>query len=1538
MSIPDSQRASACLALGLALLLFLGLASGAAAQSGSQVLPTATCASTAYSLSKTTAAFGMNGGTGNVSVNTTASCDWTSTSPASWVTIASGQTGIGGGLVTFTVDGNPAATARSATLTIAGKPFTVTQSACTYAIAPASAPVQPAGGNGSVTVTTGDACGWSSTSPSTASWLTITAGQTGSGSGPVNYNVAANTGTAARTASLTIAGKTFTVTQSACTYTLGAAAGPAFGMNGGTGSVALTTQDGCAWPSTSPATAPWLTITSASPQAGSGAVSYSVAGNTGTAARSAALTIAGKPFNVSQAGCTYTLDNLVGTSFPPIGGDGTVGVTTGDACGWTNASPATAPWLAITSGATRTGNGSVMYTVGPNTSGAARTASLAIAGKAFKVSQATCVYTLGAATAPFGVNGGGGSVPVTTQDGCPWTSVNAPAWIAVTSASPQTGNGSVTYTVAPNSTTTARTATLTIAAKPYKVTQAGCTYALGNTVGTSFPPIGGNGTVGVTTGDACPWANTSPTTASWLTITSDATRTGNGSVTYTVGPNPSGAARTAVLTIAAKPFKVSQAACVYALSAAFATPGVDGGNGAVSVTTQDGCPWNVTNVTNIPAWTTLTSPLSQVGNGSVTYTVAPNPTTAARTAILTVATKPYKVIQSPCAFTLDSTGATLPPAAGGGTVNVTTGTACTWGVTGAVPPWVTVPPATNTGSGPIAYTVLANTTTAPRTASLTIGGKPFKITQANCTYAASPTGAVPVPRAGMNASVAVTTFPGCPWTTTTSMPAFVTISSPSPQSGNGSALYTVASNTTGLARTATLTVAGKTLNLSQPGCSYALDATSASFTVEGADGSVGVTTESDCKWSSPSPVTWITMNSAVDRTGGGTVSYTVAPNPTPGVRSATLQIAGKTYTVKQSAAAATADLRISLQPPGDAFTGKGLPAPSTVKNFGSQPSGPFDVGLFVSPTNQAGAGMLLRSVHISNLPPGASQPLDLNALLPNDLVPGDYYMSAIADTSHRVTQPNGSHAAVVGPFKIGRGVDKVKSVSASIQLTVAPPIPGFPPPTATCSLVVGSSFTLSGSAAITQQTINPDDSVTAKGSVTLSGPSAAFNGTFTAMVDFDDHTSIVFDDTSTLSIPGFSGTVHGATATGNLKFSGGAGPGGAGGALGFAFESDTGGFKGTLTGTGCAFTGSFKATVDQIFELVFLNFLDAGAFGMTSATPTVKFPVPFTSYEPVLSVIDTPFTLPAAGAVVFSGPDPNLSGVPGDASFSDLDQADGFAVYLTPFISSTTGPPDGHYSVTYKGVARPFDVSIDASNRAVIPFPTIALNPVGDLQKVTWQYRNRQTGAPIAPPAFVGVFGVLISTVNSNGTLDFCSSPFFTDRNILSFTLSPTAFCANAIHWANVFSLDFIYVDSLSFGAYGVSYAGPRQAFPQLALAKTGPGTITSSPAGISCGPTCATALASFARGTTVTLTATPSASAVFLGWTGDCSGYGTSKTCILTMSDDRAVGAAFGASPQARFLNNICFRPVGSPTCNAFTATLKSSVGASLTWSSSSG
>lgn len=85
---------------------------------------------------------------------------------------------------------------------------------------------------------------------------------------------------------------------------------------------------------------------------------------------------------------------------------------------------------------------------------------------------------------------------------------------------------------------------------------------------------------------------------------------------------------------------------------------------------------------------------------------------------------------------------------------------------------------------------------------------------------------------------------------------------------------------------------------------------------------------------------------------------------------------------------------------------------------------------------------------------------------------------------------------------------------------------------------------------------------------------------------------------------------------------------------------------------------------------------------------------------------------------------------------------------------------------------------------------------------------------------------------------------------------------------------------TLLVGAKGVScaagsncgaayvYATPG-ASKTLTVTKSGKGTVTSSPSGINCGATCQ---AGFAKGSVVTLTATPAPGYLFLGWSGPCA------------------------------------------------------------------
>lgn len=90
----------------------------------------------------------------------------------------------------------------------------------------------------------------------------------------------------------------------------------------------------------------------------------------------------------------------------------------------------------------------------------------------------------------------------------------------------------------------------------------------------------------------------------------------------------------------------------------------------------------------------------------------------------------------------------------------------------------------------------------------------------------------------------------------------------------------------------------------------------------------------------------------------------------------------------------------------------------------------------------------------------------------------------------------------------------------------------------------------------------------------------------------------------------------------------------------------------------------------------------------------------------------------------------------------------------------------------------------------------------------------------------------------------------------------------------------------------------------------TGSGTVTSAPAGISCGSTCSS---SFTQGTSVTLTAVGDTGSIFSGWSGGgCSGTGT---CVVNLTNDTAVTATFTAATTLLSENFDSVTPAALPS-----------------------
>ncbi len=370
----------------------LNLSNGSETDTSAICKFTTQSASCSYAIAPATASVGSSASSGTVSVTAPAGCTWTAGSNTFWLSVTAGSSGSGNGNVSYSVAANTSSSSRTGTLTIAGKTFTVTQSGasttCSYAISPTSATAPAAAASGTVSVTTQAGCTW--TSVSNASWMTITAGSSGSGNGAVPFTVAANPATTSRTGTLTIAGKTFTVTQSGatttCSYTISptSVSAPATAASG---TVSVTTQTGCNW--TSASNVAWLSVTAGASGSGNGSVNYTVAANSTSASRTGTLTIAGKTFMVTQAGaassCTASISQgtfLIGTQ--AVSGL-QINVATSATCSWTARSNVT--WLTITSGVSGTGNGIVRFSAAQNTGTAMRVGTLTVAGNMVTVYQ-----------------------------------------------------------------------------------------------------------------------------------------------------------------------------------------------------------------------------------------------------------------------------------------------------------------------------------------------------------------------------------------------------------------------------------------------------------------------------------------------------------------------------------------------------------------------------------------------------------------------------------------------------------------------------------------------------------------------------------------------------------------------------------------------------------------------------------------------------------------------------------------------------------------------------------------------------------------------------------------------------------------------------------------------------------------------------------------------------------------------------------------------------------------------------------------------
>jgi hypothetical protein len=450
----------------------------------------------------------------------------------------------------------------------------------------------------------------------------------------------------------------------------------------------------------------------------------------------ASLTVNDQRIDVTQEGrgCTISLAGPTAT-VAATGGRDSLTITTLAGCPWTITT--SAPWVVPT---VQSGSGaaSVPYDVQPNTD-VAREASITVGAAMVTVSQAgaptapPCSFTLDATTRDFPATGGTASVAVTASlPSCTWVVTGSAAWLTL-AATTGSGTGSISYSVAANTTPTARMVSLTIAGHVYTITQQGiaCTIAL-TPPSLTFPATGGTGKVQVTAPGGCPW--TATISAGWATLDT-MSGVGTADVTYEVQANTDTTARTATLVIGGQTHAIMQSGaaivCTFDLTPPSRNFVAAGGSATVHVATGTTCAW--TAVSSVP-WITIPTPPGPSGNGTadLPYNVATNTATTARSGTITVAGKVHTVTQDAaapvCTYALSPPERTFGQQGGSGTVTVTTGAGCAWTAVSSNG-FVMVQTPSGTGSGTINYLVSPDGPNVDRTATITVNGEVHTVHQ-----------------------------------------------------------------------------------------------------------------------------------------------------------------------------------------------------------------------------------------------------------------------------------------------------------------------------------------------------------------------------------------------------------------------------------------------------------------------------------------------------------------------------------------------------------------------------------------------------------------------------------------------------------------------------------------------------------------------------------------------------------------------------------------------------------------------------------------
>ena len=334
-----------------------------------------------------------NGANGLIAVLATPDLPWSAVSSNNWLTIAPDYaTGAGNGNVAYTAFPNSTVYQRTGTIVVTPDPasglsnytHTVTQPAATVALSHNGCEFEAAGGTFAVTVTVSKNVQWSVEGAENIAWLSVNGATTYVGPATVTLAAANNESIYPRSGTITIAGKSFPVSQKGRGVELDYES-IVFDTDGGWDSISVHPDGDVYWTAVS-SDPTWITITAGgSGTTGDGEVIYTVSDYVGSGAkRTGTITIGDKVVTVVQTAYPISISPVAQT-VAGNSGAGEISVSANIEAVWN--AIATAPWITIATGQSGDGSGKVTFTYTENATGKTRTGKIVINGTEYTLTQ-----------------------------------------------------------------------------------------------------------------------------------------------------------------------------------------------------------------------------------------------------------------------------------------------------------------------------------------------------------------------------------------------------------------------------------------------------------------------------------------------------------------------------------------------------------------------------------------------------------------------------------------------------------------------------------------------------------------------------------------------------------------------------------------------------------------------------------------------------------------------------------------------------------------------------------------------------------------------------------------------------------------------------------------------------------------------------------------------------------------------------------------------------------------------------------------------